>query len=672
MHKFLQRIFLKPAVPAHRLSTHNTLINFFAASIYSSKLVRNIGISAHIDSGKTTFTERVLYYGGRINAIHEVKGGDNVGATMDFMELEREKGITIQSAATHVRWGDKHINIIDTPGHVDFTIEVERALRVLDAAIMIVCGVGGVQPQTLTVDKQMKRYKIPRLIFINKLDRLGASPWGAIKEIRDKLGLNVAAVQIPIGLDSSLKGIIDIIGMKAYYFDGPKGDFVREEPIPDNCKDEADEKRQELIEVLANNDPTIEDLYLHEKEITQQILEKSIRKQTLDLQFCPVFMGSAYKNKGVQLTLDGVVKFLPNPEEMKNIAYRQVGAKEEEIVLETNSRQPFVGYAFKLEENKFGQLTYVRVYQGKLKRGEFVYNVAVKKRLKVSRMVRMHANQMEDISEIEAGDIFATFGLECSTGDTLTDGNIASNITCSTMFVPQPVMSLSIKPTKNEFSTKMQKALSRFVREDPTFHVNVDKESEEIIISGMGELHLQIYAERMRREFEIDVKVGAPTVNYRETVSSREYFDFLHKKQSGGAGQYARVIGYIEPLVEGVNNLIETNYFFKIRNFFLKSNTEFANQFKSEIVGTTIPNEYVTACEKGFYESVMKGPLTGYPVVNVKYVLQDGATHVVDSSSNAFMIATRYSFQNAFPRASPQILEPIMTIEITVPQSAYV
>ena len=558
MHKFLQKIFVSPPIVPRSLRSPPRF--FFSAGAVSFKNLRNIGISAHIDSGKTTFTERVLYYGGRINAIHEVKGSDNVGATMDYMELEREKGITIQSAATHLTWKDKHINIIDTPGHVDFTIEVERALRVLDAAILIVCGVGGVQPQTLTVDKQMKRYKIPRLIFINKLDRMGANPWTTIKEIKTRLGLNCAAVQIPIGLDQSLKGNIDLLTMKAYYFDGPRGEFIREEPIPAAFKTEAEERRHELIEVLANNDPEIEDLYLHEKEITQAILEKSIRKQTISLQFCPVYMGSAYKNKGVQLALDGVVKFLPNPQEMKNLAYKQVGEKEEEIVLETNIKQPFVGYAFKLEENKFGQLTYVRVYQGRLKRGDFVYNVNVKKRLKVSRMVRMHANQMEDIQEIEAGDIFATFGLECSTGDTLTEGNLASNITCSTMFVPQPVMSLSIKPTKNEFSNKMQKALAKFQREDPTFHVNVDQESEEIIISGMGELHLQIYAERMRREFEIDVRLGAPTVNYRETISQKQYFDFLHKKQSGGAGQYARVIGFIEPLVEGVLLIFFNNF----------------------------------------------------------------------------------------------------------------
>lgn len=546
MHKILQRF-----LPRSPLSS-SLLFNRFSTNAVPVRLLRNIGISAHIDSGKTTFTERVLYYGGRINSIHEVKGSDNVGATMDFMELEREKGITIQSAATHVRWKDKHINIIDTPGHVDFTIEVERALRVLDAGILIVCGVGGVQPQTLTVDKQMKRYKIPRLIFINKLDRMGANPWTAIQEIRSKLGLNVAAVQIPIGLDMSLKGNIDLLTMKAYYFDGPKGETIREEPIPSNLQAEAEEKRHELIEILANNDPEIEDLYLHEKEITSEILENSIRKQTIELKFCPVFMGSAYKNKGVQLCLDGVLKFLPCPNEMKNLGYKVSGNKEEEIVLETDPKKPFIGYAFKLEENKFGQLTYVRVYQGRLKRGEYVYNVGMKKRLKVSRMVRMHANQMEDITEIEAGDIFATFGLECSTGDTLTDGNLASNINCSTMFVPEPVMSLSIRPVKNENSNKMQKALAKFQREDPTFHVNVDKESEEIIISGMGELHLQIYAERIRREFEVDVRLGAPTVNYRETISQRQHFDYLHKKQSGGAGQYARVIGYIEPLVEGV------------------------------------------------------------------------------------------------------------------------
>ncbi|KAM3128086.1 hypothetical protein pb186bvf_019787 [Paramecium bursaria] len=622
---------------------------WFSEPLY--KTLRNIGISAHIDSGKTTFSERVLYYGGKIHSIHEVKGGDNVGATMDFMELEKEKGITIQSAATFLKWKDTSFNLIDTPGHVDFTIEVERALRVLDGGVLLICGVAGVQPQTLTVHKQMSRYNVPRIIFINKLDRMGANPWSAISSIRKRLGLTVAAVQIPIGSDQTFSGLVDLIKMKAYYFDGLKGEVIREENIPDRYLAEAKAKRQELIETLGSVDPEIEDAYLNEQEITEKQLKDAIRRNTLAHKFYSVFMGSAYKNKGVQLAMDGVIDFLPAPYEKSNYGFQYNSEKKEEkVTFQIDSKLPFVGYAFKLEENKFGQLTFVRVYQGKLKKGDFLYNMNTKKRLKVQKLGKMHANQMEEIPEVEAGDIFALFGVDCSSGDTLTAGDMQTQVFCSSMYVPEPVMSLSIRPTKKEYSNKFQKALNKFRREDPTFSVDMDKESEEIIISGMGELHLQIYAERMRREFEIEVELGQPTVNYRETITSKTGFDYLHKKQTGGAGQFARVMGYVEPL---------------------NGEEQFANQFVNATVGNNIPNEYITAVEKGFYESVEKGPLTGYPVVNFKFVLEDGQTHVVDSSSAAFQLATKYAFTQAFKSASPELLEPVMAVEIMVPANTY-
>lgn len=624
-------------------------IYYFASYIDT---LRNIGISAHIDSGKTTFTERVLFYGGRINEIHEVKGSDNVGAKMDFMELEREKGITIQSAATHLKWKSSYINVIDTPGHVDFTIEVERALRVLDGAVLLICGASGVQPQTLTVDKQMKRYHVPRIIFINKLDRLGANPWAAIDGARQRLNLVCAALQVPIGLDASFKGLVDLIKMKAFYFEGENGEFIKEADIPDNYKEISAKKRQELIEQLANIDHEIEELYLNESPISEEQLKKSIRRQTLALKFCPVFMGSAYKNKGVQLALDGVIDYLPTPKERDNFGFESKDGEEKKVKLEINPKKPFVGLAFKLDENKFGQITFVRVYQGKLKKGDYIYLNRQKKRVKVSRMVKMHANEMEDISEAEAGEIFALFGVECASGDTITEGDMKCETLLSSMHVPAPVLSLSIKPIKNDATAKFQKALAKFQREDPTFKVNVDKESEETIISGMGELHLQIYAERIKREFNVDVNLGEPTVNYRETILASHNFDYLHKKQSGGAGQYARVAGLMEPIP-------------------LNETGEFKNQFINKIVGTAIPNEYIPAIERAFYECCEKGPLTGYPVVNVQYTLTDGSTHVVDSSSMAFALATKYSFRQAFTQGQPAILEPIMFVEVTCPTESY-
>ena len=585
--------------------------------------IRNIGISAHIDSGKTTFTERVLFYTGRIEAIHEVKGTDKVGATMDSMELERERGITIKSAATHCFWGDHEINIIDTPGHVDFTIEVERSLRILDGAILLICASSGVQPQTLTVNRQMTRYHVPRIIFINKLDRAGANPWNAIEQIRTRLNLNVAAIQIPIGIETTLKGLICLLKMKANYFDGPNGEITREEEIPQEFLKEANEKRTELIEKLGEVDSLIEEKYIGEEEISEEDLKTAIRKACIEQTFFPVMMGSAIKNKGVQLALDGVKDYLPNPLEKTTVAYDQKN-NEEKIILTNDASKPFIGLAFKLEENKYGQLTYMRAYQGKVKRGDVLTHVNQNKKVKLSRLVRMHSNEMEEIQDASAGDIFAIFGIECSTGDTFSD-NVP--VTMESMHIPEPVMSLSIKPKKTEGISKFMKALKRFQREDPTFRISQNDETEEMIISGMGELHLQIYAERIRREYDVDVHIGNPMVNYRESIAVKGSYNYLHKKQSGGSGQYAKVIGYIEPTIED-----------------FESSEEKGNYFQDVTGGENVPKEYIPAIEKAFHEACKKGPLTGSPVIGVKFVLENGQTHPVDSSYLAFGIATKYAF----------------------------
>jgi elongation factor G len=625
----------------------NTIMRpLFRSFSIDLKTIRNIGISAHIDSGKTTFTERVLYYTGRIDAIHEVKGTDKVGATMDSMELERERGITIQSAATHCMWKNHHINIIDTPGHVDFTIEVERSLRVLDGAILLICGSSGVQPQTLTVNRQMSRYNVPRLILINKLDRAGANPWHAIDQMKVRLNLNIAPIQIPMGIETTFKGIIDLVKMKANYFEGDSGENVVEQEIPEEYKAEAETKRNELIEKLAEIDEDIAEKYIGEEKITEEDLVKAIRKGVISLKFSPVMMGSAIKNKGVQLALNAVIKYLPSPEDKNTFAFDQKN-NEQKIELNNDPSKPFVGLAFKLEESKYGQLTYMRAYQGKLKRGDTLLHVNTNKKVKLSRIVRMHANNMEEISDVEAGDIFAIFGIECTTGDTFTD-NLP--ITMESMHIPEPVMSLSIKPKKSEYVSKFMKALNRFQREDPTFKVAQNEETEEMIISGMGELHLQIYAERIRREYDIEVDVGNPTVNYRETIALEAGFNYLHKKQSGGAGQYAKVIGYIEPMISDFDN-----------------NEIKDNAFVDSTGGDNIPNEYIPAIQKAFYDTCKKGPLTGSPVIGVKFILKDGQTHPVDSSALAFGIATKYAFTQAFKNADGLILEPIMNVEVSCP-----
>jgi len=605
------------------------------------ELRRNIGISAHIDSGKTTLTERILFYTGRIDSIHEVRGKDGVGAKMDSMELEREKGITIQSAATYCRWKESDINIIDTPGHVDFTIEVERALRVLDGAILVLCSVGGVQSQSITVDRQMRRYNVPRLCFVNKCDRAGANPWKVLSQVRDKLKLNAAAVQIPIGLEENHEGLIDLVRMKAITFSGANGETLTEAEIPSNLKELAEEKRKVLIECVSEVDEELGDLFLMGEEPTEEQLKAAIRRATVSNQFAPLFMGSAYKNRGVQLLLDGVTDYLPNPSEVKNVAL-DLKNEEEPVVLDDDPSAPLVSLAFKLEEGRFGQLTYLRVYQGKIDKGMTIINTSSGKKLKVPRLVRMHSDDMEDVTSASSGDIVALFGVDCKSGDTFTDGSV--NYAMTSMRVPEPVMSLAVSPKSKSEGANFSKALQRFQKEDPTFRVHMDDESGQTIISGMGELHLDIYVERMRREYKVDCEVGQPRVNYREAITKRAEFDYLHKKQSGGQGQYGKVVGYIEPLQDSTDVV-----------------------FENGIIGNAIAPSFIQAVEKGFKEAALTGGLLGYPVEGIKITLTDGASHAVDSSELAFKLAALAAFRQAFHNANPKLMEPIMKVDVTIP-----
>ena len=602
--------------------------------------VRNIGISAHIDSGKTTLTERILYFTKRIHAIHDVKGKDGVGATMDSMELEKERGITIASAATYCEWLGHEINIIDTPGHIDFTIEVERSLRVLDGAILVLCAVGGVQSQSITVDQQMKRYKVPCIAFVNKCDRSGANPFRVIDQLKEKLVHNAVALQIPIGLEADLEGVVDLISMKAVYFSGANGEDVRIEDIPQDLLGEAIQRREELMDAASMFSDELTEAILEEQEVTEQMIISAVRRGTLTRQMTPVFMGSAYKNKGVQPLLDAVTELLPCPSDVENEAL-DMDNDETPVTLTSELEKPFVALAFKLEEGQYGQLTYIRVYQGSLSKGNTIVNARNGKKIKVGRVVRMHADQMEDIETIPAGYIGALFGIDCASGDTFVSPGL--NLTMTSMFVPDPVISLAIIPKDNTSQINMSKALNRFSKEDPTFRTYVDDETKETIIEGMGELHLEVYVERMRREYTTDVTTGNPRVAYRETITRKTEFDYIHKKQTGGAGQYGRVAGYMEPV----------------------TGTEFI--FENKIVGGKIPTQFIASCEKGFRQSIVKGPKMEFPVTGIKVVINDGASHSVDSSEMAFMAAARGAFREGYFRAGPVIHEPVMKVAVETP-----
>ena len=606
--------------------------------------VRNIGISAHIDSGKTTTSERILFYCNKIHQIHEVKGKDGVGAVMDNMELERERGITIQSAATQVQWKDTTINLIDTPGHVDFTVEVERSLRVLDGAIMILCAVAGVQSQSITVDRQLKRYHVPRIAFVNKCDRQGANPVRVCGQIREKLGLNAYMMELPIGLEDKLQGVVDLVQMKAYYFEGNDGVDIRVAEIPADLVDQAKEKRVELLDAVSNFDDELMELLLEGDydNVPVDKIKAAVRKGTLAEQFVGVFCGSAHMNKGIQPVLDAVLDYLPNPTEGHNYGL-DLDKNEEQVELFNVEDKPCVALAFKLDDGQFGQLTYTRIYQGKICKGDELYNVRQRKKFKVGRLVRMNSAQMEDINEGMPGDIIALFGVDCASGDTFCGGGL--NIAMTSMFVPEPVISQAITPVDKSAAANMSKALNRFTKEDPTFQTYVDPESNQTIIKGMGELHLAVYVERMKREYKCEVTVAAPEVAYRESISQKADFNFTHKKQTGGSGQYGRVAGFMEPLQEEGKDY----------------------EFVDAIKGGAIPNEYIPSCDKGFRRAMEKGSLIGAPVVGVRCTVNDGQFHPVDSSDIAFQTAAIGAFREGYAKAKPSILEPIMKVQLAGP-----
>ena len=604
--------------------------------------IRNIGISAHIDSGKTTLTERILYYAGRIHRIQEIKGKDG-GATMDFMELEQERGITITAAATTVKWGKRQINIIDTPGHVDFTVEVERSLRVLDGAVLVLCAVGGVQSQSITVDRQMRRYRVPRIAFINKMDRVGADPVRVLRELEEKLNHVAVPMQVPIGAGESFEGVIDLVKMQAVYFEGSNGENVRRADIPENHKEEAERARHGMLDTLSLYDDELMEVMLDGHDPTEAQIRQAVRGATLRREITPVFVGSAYRNKGVQTLLDAVSAYLPSP--IDRIAYACDDANEgAEITISADPDGPLVAMAFKICDEPFGQVTYVRLYQGQIMKGQ-AYKVArTGNKQRVGRIYRLHADKREDIESARAGDIVGLMGMDCISGDTLCDTEI--NVSLESMHCPEPVISIAIEPERTADRDPMSKALNRFVKEDPTFHAHFDDEAGQTIISGMGELHLEVYVERMRREFKANVIVGKPRVQYREAPTVETSFNYKHKKQTGGSGQYAHVAGTLIPLpLDG-----EEDY-----------------EFENKITGGRIPTEYISSVDKGFQMARSKGPVAGFEVVGVKMVLEDGSSHAVDSSDLAFQVCARTAFRQAVRDAKPTLLEPIMRVEVEVP-----
>ena len=615
--------------------------------------VRNIGISAHIDSGKTTLSERILFYSGRIHKIEDVRGGGD-GAVMDNMELEKERGITIASAATYLNWKDHDINLIDTPGHVDFTVEVERSLRVLDGAILVLCSVGGVQSQSMTVDRQMKRYNVPRLAFINKMDRTGADPFSVVDQVREKLGANAVLYQLPVGKEDNFKGVVDLVAMKAYYNEGDNGENLIVEDIPEDMLEEAKNYRHEMLEAVAMFDDDLMEKILGDEEdaITEEDIHRVTRSAVINGEFTPVFMGSAYKNKSVQPLLDAIMRYLPAPTEVENKGSNPETG--EEIVLESDATKPLVAMGFKITDDEYGQLTYTRIYQGKIEKGGTYCNQRSGRKERFSRIVKMHSDKREEVDMGEAGDIVAIMGIDCASGDTYC--NEAKYCTLENIFVADPVIKMSINPLSRDNSDKLGKALQRFRKEDPTFHVFTDEETNETIIAGMGELHLEVYVERIRREYGVEVEVGAPKVSYRESGQQAFEFDHKRKKQSGGSGQYGHIIGVMRPMTDEDRAKME------------ESGDSGELYFEDQVTGGRIPKEYIPAVKKGFEEMMNKGPVAGYPVVDMAVELKDGTYHDVDSSDMAFKLTSRECFREHFNRMKPVLLEPIMKMEIECPE----
>ena len=605
--------------------------------------IRNIGISAHIDSGKTTLSERILFYAGRIHRMQEVHG-NNGGATMDYMDLERERGITITSAATQVEWKNNCINLIDTPGHVDFTVEVERSLRVLDGAIMVLCSVGGVQSQSITVDRQMNRYRVPRIAFVNKMDRVGADPERVRRDLGEKLGLNVVPIQLNMGEGENFQGVIDLITMEAVTFDGNGGEIVVRVEIPAEYADAAQQARQEMLDDLSMFNDDMMELLLEDKPVEDKMICQTIREATINREIVPLMMGSAFKNKGVQPLMDAICDFLPSPLDRTSFAldHDNEGA---ETPLVSDPEASLVAMVFKIADESFGQLSFIRVYQGKLERGMAYRNARTNRILRIGRIVRMHANDREDVSEAGPGDIVALLAVDCASGDTICGEGI--NYSLESIFVADPVISLAITPASSADQERMAKALSRFVKEDPTFRVSTDPETAQTIIAGMGELHLDVYVERMRREFKAEVTMGAPNVSYRESPTTEAKFNHRHKKQTGGSGQFAHVVGRVLPL----GNDAETPY-----------------EFEDNVTGGKIPSEYIPAVNKGIQAAMKEGPLAGYEIVGCKVCLDDGSYHSVDSSEMAFRIAGRDAFIDGFKKTNPCLLEPVMMVEVETPQ----
>ncbi len=604
---------------------------------------RNIGIMAHIDAGKTTTTERVLYYTGRSHKIGEVHEGD---ATMDWMEQEQERGITITSAATTCFWNDHRINIIDTPGHVDFTVEVERALRVLDGAVAVFDSVAGVEPQSETVWRQADRYNVPRMCFVNKMDRMGADFYRCLQMMKDRLGANPLVTQLPIGVEAEFEGVVDLVKMKAIrWLEESLGAKFVEEDIPADLKDKADEYRAQLVEAAVEMDDAAMEAYLNGEEPSIEVLKKCIRKGTITGAFVPVLCGTAFKNKGVQPLLDAVVDYLPSPEDVGSVEGTSVTNEEEKIIRKSNDNEPFSGLAFKIMNDPFvGTITFVRVYSGRVEAGSNILNSVKDRKERVGRMLLMHANSREDIKVAMAGDIVAFCGLKnVTTGETLCDP--LKPIILENMDFPDPVIEVAVEPKSKADQEKMGIALSRLAAEDPSFRVSSDDESGQTVIKGMGELHLEIIVDRMKREFKVEANVGAPQVAYRETITGSAEVDYTHKKQSGGAGQFARLKIIFESKEPGEGY-----------------------EFISKIVGGSIPKEYIPGVEKGLASCMDSGPLAGYPVIDFKATLIDGAYHDVDSSVMAFEIAARAAFREGIQKANPKLLEPMMKVEVVTPE----
>ncbi|MBQ3625499.1 MAG: elongation factor G [Synergistaceae bacterium] len=604
--------------------------------------LRNIGIAAHIDAGKTTTSERILYYTGSNYKVGEVHEGN---ATMDWMEQERERGITITSAATTCVWKGHTINLIDTPGHVDFTVEVERSMRVLDGAVSVFCAVGGVEPQSETVWRQADKYHVPRIAFVNKMDRIGADFDAVVAAMHERLGANAIPLQIPIGAEDDFEGVVDLIEQKAVYFSGVLGQAPREAAIPAELAMPAKEGRDKIIEALSDFDDDIMTLYLEGQEISSELIKKALREATIKLKAVPVLCGSAFKNKCIEPLLDAVVEYLPSPIDLPPI--EGTAPDDPETIVERHSSpdEPFTALAFKVAVDPFlGKLFFLRVYSGKLEKGSTVYNPKTRQRERISRIMRMHSNKREDIDSVEAGMIVAVPSLKnTKTGDTLCDE--ANQIVLESLEFPEPVISLAVEPATQADKIKLSKGLAALADEDPTFVVKTDEESGQTVISGMGELHLEIIVDRLKREFGVDVKVGNPQVSYREAIRTSARAEGKYIRQSGGRGQYGHVVFEVEPLEEG-------------KGF----------EFEDKIVGGVVPKEYIAAVEKGLEEAIQSGILGGYPVIGIKVALVDGSYHEVDSSEMAFKIAASMGFKEAMKKAKPVLMEPVMSVEVVTPE----